>query len=218
MSLVDHHGDVEYPFSIKTIFTAIIEAAPNIEGLELDEADEVSSRVTFKAGVSLASWGENISVQLIKVSNDRTKMQILSTPKTGMMFGGAMDMGKNRKNIEKIINAVSNILANKEPEVETVAQPSYSIVDEMFKLKQLLDSGLLTQEEFEGLKKRLLNGSNEYQVTPSDLDANQEPQTSSTADTPNQPLHIEGSNSDNMMIYSIIGVIVFIIVLMLLSC
>lgn len=40
----------------------------------------------------------------------------MSTPKTGVMFGGAMDMGKNRKNIEKIINAVSKILANKEPE------------------------------------------------------------------------------------------------------
>lgn len=57
MSFVDHHGEVEYPFSIKTVFTAIIDAAPNIEGLELDGADEISGRVTFKAGVSLASWG-----------------------------------------------------------------------------------------------------------------------------------------------------------------
>lgn len=30
MSIVDHHGEVEYPFSQKTVFKAIIEAAPKI--------------------------------------------------------------------------------------------------------------------------------------------------------------------------------------------
>lgn len=60
MSIVDHHGEVEYPFSQKTVFKAIMEAAPNMSGLSLDSADEISGRLTFKAGVSLASWGENI--------------------------------------------------------------------------------------------------------------------------------------------------------------
>lgn len=75
MSIVDHHGEVEYPFSQKTVFKAIMEAAPNINGLTLDSADEISGRVTFKAGVSLASWGENIPVQLIKVTPTETLMK-----------------------------------------------------------------------------------------------------------------------------------------------
>lgn len=211
MSLVDHHGEVEYPFSIKTVFTAIIEAAPNIDGLELDGADEISGRVIFKAGVSLASWGENIPVQLIQVSNVRTKMQILSTPKTGVMFGGAMDMGKNRKNIEKIINAVSNILANKEPEVEAVVQNSCSIADEILKLKQLLDAGALTQEEFDEQKKHILSGTNKPQTTSSSVAGTNECQTPLTTEEPHQPLRIEGSSSDNTIIYCLIAIIVFII-------
>lgn len=213
MSLVDHHGEVEYPFSIKTVFTAIIDAAPNIEGLELDGADEISGRVTFKAGVSLASWGENIPVQLIQVSNTRTKMQIMSTPKTGVMFGGAMDMGKNRKNIEKIINAVSKILANKEPEV--AVQPSCSITDEMLKLKQLLDAGALTKEEFDEQKKHILSGTNKPQTASSISSTNQDNSASLATETPNQPLHIEGSNKDNTTMYCIIAIIVFVIIFVL---
>lgn len=80
MSLVDHEGTVEYPFSQKTVFKAIMEAAPNIEGLSVDSADEMSGRVTFKAGVSLASWGENIPVQLVRIAPTRTQMKVLSTP------------------------------------------------------------------------------------------------------------------------------------------
>lgn len=211
MSLVDHHGEVEYPFSIKTVFSAIIDAAPNIEGLELDGADEISGRVTFKAGVSLASWGENIPVQLTQVSKTRTKMQIMSTPKTGVMFGGAMDMGKNRKNIEKIINAVSKILANKEPEVDVEVQSSCSIADEILKLKQLLDAGLLTQEEFDVQKKHILNGTNKPQITSSVASTNQGNPTSSATD----PLHIEGNNKDNTTTYCIIAAIVFVIIFIL---
>src|SRR5574344_1455604 len=138
MSIVDHHGEVEYPFSIKTVFKAIIEAAPNIDGLSLDSADEMSGYLTFKAGISLASWGENIPIQLVKMSEVRTKMQILSTPKTGVMFGGAMDFGKNRQNIDKIIKAVSAVLASKPIENDiNSAQNISSVADELLKLKKL---------------------------------------------------------------------------------
>ena len=85
MSIVDHYGEVEYPFSQKTVFKAIMEAAPDINGLSLESADEISGRVTFKAGISLANWGENIPVQLIKVGPTRTQMKIMSTPKTGVI-------------------------------------------------------------------------------------------------------------------------------------
>ena len=139
MSLVDHEGSVEYPFSKKTVFHALMDAAPNIEGMELDSADEVSGRVTFKAGVSLASWGENIPVQLIEVAPTRTQMKVMSSPKTGIMFGGAMDLGKNRRNIEKIISAVSSVLAARPSEAEkTTPMGIMSTSDELIKLKSQL--------------------------------------------------------------------------------
>ena len=37
-------------------------------------------------------------------------------------------------------------------------QPQISVADELLKLKQLLDMGVLTQEEFAQQKQKLLNG------------------------------------------------------------
>ena len=165
MSIVDHHGEVEYPFSQKTVFKAIMEAAPKIDGLSLDSADEISGRITFKAGVSLASWGENIPVQLIKVAPSRTQMKIMSTPKTGVMFGGAMDFGKNQQNIEKIIRAVSAVLSNYPSETEP--EKTVDVVEQLTKLKLLLDQGVLTEEEFAEQKKKILNGTSPIAVATS---------------------------------------------------
>lgn len=101
-------------------------ASKNIDGFELDSADEMSGHVTFKAGVSWSSWGENIPIQLISVSPVRTKVEIISTPKIGILFGGANDFGKNRRNIEKIISAISAQLAGKPAEIEQSTQTSPS--------------------------------------------------------------------------------------------
>lgn len=110
----------------KTVFDAVMAASKNIDGFELDSADEMSGHVTFKAGVSWSSWGENIPIQLISVSPVRTKVEIISTPKTGILFGGANDFGKNRRNIEKIISAISAQLAGKPAEIEQSTQTSPS--------------------------------------------------------------------------------------------
>jgi predicted Zn-dependent peptidase len=40
---------------------------------------------------------------------------------------------------------------------KTVIQNQVSAADEILKLKSLLDSGILTQEEFDAKKKQLLN-------------------------------------------------------------
>lgn len=208
MSIVDHHGEVEYPFSQKTVFKAIMEAAQNISGLSLDSADEISGRVTFKAGVSLASWGENIPVQLIKVAPTRTQMKIMSTPKTGVMFGGAMDFGKNRQNINKIINAVSAVLANYPVEVEP--EKKIDVVDQLTKLKQLVDQGILTDQEFAEQKKKILDGTSSIAAAMFEpITAKKENIQAST------PVRIESNNEDSSTNYAIIALIIFVIVFVL---
>ncbi len=205
MSLVDHEGSVEYPFSKKTVFDALMEAAPKIDGLELDSADEVSGRVVFKAGVSLASWGENIPVQLVEVATTRTQMKVMSSPKTGIMFGGAMDLGKNRRNIEKIISAVSDVLANKPAEVEKPKPVAVaSTTDELIKLKSLLDSGVLTQEEFDEQKKRVLANEPVAELTP-------EPEQPKPTANP-APVRIESEKKDNTVTYLLIVFFIIVII------
>ncbi|MGE4308893.1 SHOCT domain-containing protein [Bacteroides sp.] len=210
MSIVDHHGEVEYPFSIKTVFKAIIEAAPNIDGLSLDSADEMSGYLTFKAGVSLASWGENIPVQLVKISQTRTKMQILSTPKTGVMFGGAMDFGKNRQNIDKIIKAVSAVLASKPIENDiNSTQNISSVADELLKLKKLNDDGILSDNEFEEEKQRIL------QTRPSVQSQETSKQPENINDSSSAPVHIEGSGTTSSNTLAIVAIIVFVLIFLL---
>lgn len=203
MSFVDHEGSVEYPFSKKTVFDALMEAAPKIEGLDLDSADEVSGRVTFKAGVSLASWGENIPVQLIEVAPTRTQMKVMSSPKTGIMFGGAMDLGKNRRNIEKIISAVSDVLAKKPAEVAQTKPAAFiSTTDELIKLKSLFDSGVLSQEEFEEQKKKILAQEPIVETIP-------EPEQPKATQA---PVRIESENKDNTVTILVVAFIILSII------
>lgn len=187
-------------------------ASKNIDGFELDSADEMSGHVTFKAGVSWSSWGENIPIQLISVSPVRTKVEIISTPKTGILFGGANDFGKNRRNIEKIISAISAQLAGKPAEIEQSTQTSpSSTADELLKLKQLKDQGILSDEEFEEQKKLILGGAKAQSTKPSVTTPATATAPSSSSVNSNEPLvHIEGSKGGVN-----IGMVLFIIVMVI---
>ena len=112
MALLDHNGESEFPFSKDKVFEALCIAIPSIKGMRIDTADKLSGRIMVKSGVSLFSWGENIPIQLISIGEERTKIQITSSPKTGVMLGGAFDMGKNRKNIEQILLTTSSTLSS----------------------------------------------------------------------------------------------------------
>lgn len=122
MALLDHNGESEFPFSKDHVFNALCAAIPTINGMKIETADKLSGRVVVKSGVSLHSWGENVPIQLSSISENRTQIRITSSPKTGIMFGGAMDMGKNRKNIEQILLATSRILASTQQVINTNLQ------------------------------------------------------------------------------------------------
>lgn len=110
MAFLDHNGESEFPINKNKVFEAMCIAIPTITGMKIENADKLQGRILVKAGVSLYSWGENIPIQLLTIDENKTKVQITSSPKTGIMFGGAFDMGKNRKNIENILSATSTIL------------------------------------------------------------------------------------------------------------
>lgn len=112
MAFLDHNGESEFLFSKDEVFTAVCRAIPTLKGMKIETADKLSGRILVKAGVSLHSWGENIPIELSAISDGMTKVKITSSPKTGIMFGGAMDMGKNRKNIEQILQTTSAYLSS----------------------------------------------------------------------------------------------------------
>lgn len=110
MSLVDHSQDIVLDYPWESVFNAIETAIPKLKGMQISNVNKITKTISAKAGVSLFSWGENITITLIPIEDNKTKVSILSTPKTGIMFGGAMDMGKNLKNINTIINEATKYL------------------------------------------------------------------------------------------------------------
>lgn len=160
MALLDHNGESEFPFRKDTVFDAICEAVPKVSGMSINSSDKLTNRIMVKAGVSLWSWGEDIPIQLSSLTETKTKVQITSSPKTGIMFGGAFDMGKNRRNIEKILIETSNILSKLPPEKQIEVSEknnSISVADELEKLKKLRDENIISEEEFQKLRDKVIN-------------------------------------------------------------
>lgn len=137
-------------------------------------------------------------------------MKVMSTPKTGMMFGGANDLGKNRRNIEKIIAAVSKELSNMPKEQEVSVTPSSEeVIDSLVKLKGLLDSGAINKDEYEEQKKNLL--SSKSNSTSSTASVQQH-----VANEDTKPIKIESSSSDtSLLVWLTIGAIAIIVISML---
>ena len=67
-----------------------------------------------------------------------------------------IDNEDDARKIKKYVE--SSILSRNQPVVpQIVSQSAVSVADELLKFKQLLDMGVITQEEFETQKKKLLN-------------------------------------------------------------
>ncbi len=62
-----------------------------------------------------------------------------------------------KEDMNKIQNAFECARINAKTRLETSSQMYISAADEGLKLKQLLDQGIITPEEFEAKKKQLLN-------------------------------------------------------------
>ena len=91
------------------MFDALLRAIPKV-GMRIDRHDRASGLITAKAGASMKSWGEIIPISVVASGPEITRVSITSTPKTGVLFGGAFDFGKNRGNIEKILFATAQAL------------------------------------------------------------------------------------------------------------
>lgn len=157
MGIVDHEFSFDVSYSLEDTYSALKDAAQQLAlgSYKIDKFDDNLKIAYLKAGVSLFSWGENINVSVKKSATGAT-VSIISVPKTGVMLGGAMDMGKNRKNINEISQALSNALKKYQLIETDNLSTSPDVADEILKLAKLKDSGILTQEEFDAKKKQLL--------------------------------------------------------------
>jgi len=143
MALLGHEGGVEFPYPRDDVFDALLEAIPTVSGMKVRTADKLSGTVSARARVSLASWGENITMSVVAISSMLTRIDIVSRPKTGLFLGGAFDLGKNVRNVDRVLEAVALVLDRDAGarHVSLWAEDS-TAAERIEKLKELGDKGL----------------------------------------------------------------------------
>ena len=112
MSFVDHESSFQVDFPRDIVFKAASDALKENKLFKVKEVDSVLHTIRLSAGMSLFSWGESITINIKEKDSQTTEISIVSTPITGALFGGTMDMGKNRRNIEAIMKCISLALQN----------------------------------------------------------------------------------------------------------
>lgn len=96
----------KFPFDYDSVFAALIISLPK-NGFNLDSQDQVIGRITASTGMSIFSWGENLTILIEKVDEKSTLVTFESSMKMGRNVAGSH---RHAYNFEKIIKAVSAFL------------------------------------------------------------------------------------------------------------
>lgn len=161
MSIVDHSHTIQVPYTPEDTYEALKLACQSRklwqECFTVDRYDDILKTVYLKASMSLFSWGELITVAVTSEGALGSKVTFRSTPKTGAMFGGAFDLGKNEKNLHLIEAELSKQLTQFVPVPKDNDHPGeLNIYDEIERLAELKEKGILSADEFNTKKKQLL--------------------------------------------------------------
>jgi hypothetical protein len=106
MGIGDQISRQQFPVAAARVY-ANLPGVLEGEGFKIVSRDDFLKRVTASAGMSLLSWGENITVGVNELSPTASEVSVESSLKLGTSWTGAH---RNQKNIEKIISALSRSL------------------------------------------------------------------------------------------------------------
>lgn len=147
---------IEVNYSREDVINSINEGINKLDGMKVENIDKVMGHIVVKTSMSLFSWGESIHIA-ISESNNGTLIQISSAPKVGSYGMANLDMGKNRKNIERIISKTSEILKLKTPIDKNNKLNNETIKERLLKLKKLLDNNLIDEDDYNKRKEAILS-------------------------------------------------------------
>ena len=156
----DRTGSVEFPFAPDVVFRALEAAVGGIQGMKIAEANAVAGHLFVKTSASAFSWGEKVSVSVFEAGPDRSRVQIGSATKT--IAGSATAHGKNRKNVERIISATSQVLEQhgkewaQKPDEKQAPSPGTDIEDRLQRLSDLQAKGLISDDEYAERRAEIL--------------------------------------------------------------
>ena len=108
---IENDGTAVYQRSWAEVFQAAQQTLPTIKKMKIKSADPATGRIEASSGMSMASWGENVIIEVWEHAPGWSGVRVTSGVKAQLA-----DWGKNKKNIAKVFDALSAALG-------TPAQP-----------------------------------------------------------------------------------------------
>lgn len=106
MSFASQSTQQRFHYSDTVVYEQLLEAIPAV-GMTIKQKDDALRRVSVSAGMSLFSWGENVSIVVNADGAEACIVGIDSALKLGANITGAH---RHQKNFDKIIYALSDKL------------------------------------------------------------------------------------------------------------
>lgn len=106
MGFADQQLQLQVPYSPDDTFNALKAAMEKLPKVKVDSASPTTRTVAAEIGVSLWSWGENISISVVPVEGG-SGVTVKSSSK---VRANVLNGGKNAKNIAEIVDALSKEL------------------------------------------------------------------------------------------------------------
>ena len=106
-----------YPRNWFEVFQTVVNVLPSVKKMKIKSADQNTGRIEASSGMSMASWGESIIVEVWEHSPGQAGVRVTSQLKAQLV-----DWGKNKKNIAAVFNAITGALGV-EPQAPAQQQP-----------------------------------------------------------------------------------------------
>jgi len=161
-SIFERSGAVDFPFAREVVLVAAEEAMRNISGMKVTQVNRLAGHISVSFGATAFTWGERVTISILALSDHTSRLAIESGTK---MYSYASH-SKNGKNIQRIITETNKVLERKgtaiasqlglDGPIETLSSQASSPADEIKKLAELRDAGILSDEEFTAKKKQIL--------------------------------------------------------------
>ena len=123
MSIANQSTQQKFPYGYDEVFEAVVEAISEVD-FNLKSQDKTIGRITASTGMSLFSWGENLTIVVERDGSNNTVVAIDSAMKLGTNVAG---LQRHVKNFDQLIQAVSAKLRLKKPAVSETSASSLNL-------------------------------------------------------------------------------------------
>lgn len=100
--------DLAYSADLNYVFNAACRAA-QMCGYKVENCDNYNYMIYLSKGMSMLTWGEQVTVAMGVIPDGRTGVTIVSQPKLGTEIGARK---QNQKNVELLATMLNQLLYN----------------------------------------------------------------------------------------------------------